>query len=86
MKAYLISKKESLVRTHDLVFLVNLAAKKDGVFKELREKAAVLNRYYIDTRYPLDFPTYYSKEEAKRAIDDVYEFRKIIRAKLKLKI
>ncbi|MBI5701422.1 HEPN domain-containing protein [Candidatus Saganbacteria bacterium] len=68
LKAFLIYKSELAPKTHDLVELVNLCIKQDKDFLSLKELIEVLNKYYIESKYPPDNPIIYSKDEAKSAI------------------
>jgi len=51
-KAYLLARRQSLIRTHDLVKLMSRCTSFDESFDELREACITLNEYYTDTRYP----------------------------------
>jgi HEPN domain-containing protein/predicted nucleotidyltransferase len=69
-KAYLFARRESLVRTHDLVRLLDRCILIDESFEGLRAACKTLNEYYTDTRYP-DTPRFgaaFSQEEADNAI------------------
>jgi HEPN domain-containing protein/predicted nucleotidyltransferase len=52
MKAYLFARRVSLVRTHDLVRLLDRCIRFDESFEDLRAACKTLNEYYTDTRYP----------------------------------
>ena len=60
LKALIIEKNSSLIKTHDLVLL----AKKLDAPEEIKIKCSKINPSYVDTRYP-DAPKAYSEEEAK---------------------
>lgn len=70
LKAYLFARRQSLVRTHDLVKLLNRCIAFDRAFGELGEICATLNEYYADTRYPdtLKFGIAFTIEEASIAV------------------
>jgi HEPN domain-containing protein/predicted nucleotidyltransferase len=70
LKAYLFARRQSLVRTHDLVKLLNHCVAFDRSFEELGEICVALNEYYADTRYPdtLKFSTAFTQEESVRAV------------------
>lgn len=36
---------------------------------KIKKEATVLNRYYIETRYPVEIPQEYSKKEIQKALD-----------------
>ena len=67
LKACLLYHKDTLPCVHDLVGLLNLCIKHNKKLKILKEKAEILNKYYIEAKYPLDNPIIYSKNEARQA-------------------
>ena len=71
LKGFLVFHNKKFQKIHDLVKLLNECKKVDKSFKKLEEECILLNEYYIETRYPLDAPIDYSKEEAKIALDAV---------------
>jgi len=54
LKAYLVYKKQTIKRTHDLMRLVKLCMHFDKGFELLFDKAEELNPYLTDSRYPED--------------------------------
>jgi HEPN domain-containing protein len=68
LKGYLIFKEGTFLRIHDLVALLNLCLQKDQSLEFLKQNIAILNQYYIETKYPLDEPIEYSRDEAKEAL------------------
>jgi HEPN domain-containing protein len=52
LKAFLVHRNEPFEKLHDLRLLCDLAAKFDERFKNLRDEAAALNRYAVQSRYP----------------------------------
>jgi HEPN domain-containing protein len=52
LKAYIVFKKNSFTKTHDLVRLVDICMEMDEDFETLRLFAAVLTPYEIAGRYP----------------------------------
>ena len=69
MKGYLIFREDTFHKIHDLVALLNLCLQKDKSLEFMKQNIAILNRYYIETKYPLDKPIEYSKDEAKEALN-----------------
>ena len=70
LKGFLISKKGKFPQIHDLIRLLNLCKEIDKNFEFLTNEASFLNRYYIETRYPPEIIVY-SKEECKKALDNI---------------
>lgn len=56
LKGYLLYKKHHLYDGHNLTWLCKQAAQTDEHFSLWIEKSALLNHYYIETRYPADIP------------------------------
>ena len=52
LKAYVILKKGMIIKTHDLVRLVDICMEFDREFESLRLFAAVLTPYEVAGRYP----------------------------------
>ena len=55
LKAFLIFKKYSLVKTHDLVQLIELSMKLDKEFEKIVDEADQLNPFSTKFRYPSEF-------------------------------
>ncbi|MGN1089534.1 MAG: HEPN domain-containing protein [Huintestinicola sp.] len=56
LKGYLLFKSRRLLDGHNLTWLCKQAAMMDSGFVKWLDESAVLNRYYIETRYPADIP------------------------------
>ena len=52
LKAYVVLKKGSVIKTHDLVRLTDICMEFDKDFESLRLFAAVLTPYEVSGRYP----------------------------------
>lgn len=51
---------------HNVIFLCKTAMKVNGGFADWIDECIALNNYYIQTRYPPDFPLEIDKETAKK--------------------
>lgn len=56
LKGFLLFKSRKLMDGHNLTWLCKQAAMMDNSFIQWIDESAVLNRYYIETRYPADIP------------------------------
>ena len=56
LKAFLLFKNRKLFDGHNLTWLCKQAALMDQSFTKWITKSTILNRYYIETRYPADIP------------------------------
>ena len=67
LKAFIIAKGLNFDRVHDLVHLLKTCSAHTHEFGELKEECILLNSAYIETRYPVHWPTEYSRETAEEA-------------------
>lgn len=67
LKAYIIGNGLDFGRVHDLVHLLRTCMAHDPTFDDLKEECILLNTAYIETRYPVHWPTNYTKETAEQA-------------------
>lgn len=73
IKAFLYAQGEEMVTGHSVTALTNWAEQFDSEFAALREDIAVLDGYYIPTRYPNGIPDsipakVYTKKPAQEAV------------------
>jgi HEPN domain-containing protein len=64
LKAYISTYDLEFERVHNLIALLKTCGKKDASLLSLMEECELLNAAYIDTRYPVHWPTDFSKEKA----------------------
>lgn len=64
LKAFMLYKNRKLFDGHNLTWLCKQAAQEDTDFMRWLTKCTMLNRYYIETRYPADIPLTVSYDEA----------------------
>lgn len=69
LKAFIIAANMEVEKVHNLVYLLKTCRKIEPSLEDLFEECEFLNSSYIDTRYPVHWPTNYTKERAKRARD-----------------
>jgi len=55
LKGYLACKQQKIIKTHDLMRLVDLCKKIDGDFKNMYDFAKQLNPFSTKFRYPTEF-------------------------------
>ncbi len=68
LKGYLLYKSRKLMDGHNLTWLCKQAAMMDSGFIQWIDESAVLNRYYIETRYPADIPMEISADDMQSLI------------------
>ena len=76
LKAMLIFYDLELMKIHDLIKLISFLENNASGIKEIDGEAALLNQYYIETRYAGDYPEFSWKdaEEALAAAKKIKEF------------
>lgn len=76
LKAMLIFYDLEPMKIHDLIKLTSLLENNAPDIKEIDEEAALLNQYYIETRYVGDYPEFFWKdaEEASAAAEKIKKF------------
>jgi len=67
LKSYIIAQGLEFKKIHDLPVLLNLCSTKDPSLQVLVDDCRILNRFYIDTRYLVHWPSNYTKGEALKA-------------------
>jgi HEPN domain-containing protein len=80
LKAIIVADAIEFKKIHDLVALLKMIIVKRSDFKELTENCKLLSPYYIDTRYPVHWPTDYTKETAIKAKDAAEKIRNRVRS------
>lgn len=76
LKSLLVFHQKELPKIHDLIRLENLLIENEPEVKNLHEDLVVLNGYYIETRYPGDYPefSWNDAEEALAAAEKIKSF------------
>lgn len=72
LKGFILFRTNTHVDGHNLTWLCRQAMKYDHHFIEWLDESAVLNKFYIETRYPSDIPL----ELVPEQIQKVYEMAK----------
>lgn len=82
LKALIIFFKKHVPKVHDLLELETILILVQPEVKELHEDLTVLNRYYITTRYPGDYPEF-SWKDAKEAYEAALRVKDFVLKKIK---
>jgi len=83
LKAHIVAYDLEFEKIHDLPILLKICMQKDPNLQTSLEDCKFLNRYYIEARYPVQWPTRYDKKEAKKAELAAKHIRDSIKNKLK---
>lgn len=81
LKAFLIVKKREFPKIHLLDRLLELCINIDSDFEQLKIEAVALNDYYIDTRYPGDYPQF-SFKQAREAFEKALKIKEFVLKKI----
>ncbi len=82
LKAFIVARDLEFQKIHDLLVLLKLCSAVEPEFSEIWDDCKFLNRFYIDTRYPVHWPTNYTKEQALKAKTASAQVRNLIRKAL----
>jgi len=82
MKAFLIHLNIEPPKTHDLVKLESMICEHDSSFNQFHSEFEQLCQYYIETRYPGDWPEGIDIKEAKIAFESALKIKDFIFKKL----
>jgi HEPN domain-containing protein len=69
LKAFIVAYDLEFEKIHNLIQLLKICGKKNPSLLSLMEQCELLNTVYIDTRYPVHWPTDYSKEKTLKMQD-----------------
>ena len=86
LKAYIIAHDLAFSKVHDLVYLLKICSDNMPELGLLKEDCIFLNAAYIDTRYPVHWPTDYTRETALKLYTSADNIAQTIRKKLGLKL
>lgn len=83
LKSYIIAYDLEFKKIHDLSMLLKLCLTKKLTLKILMDDYKFLNQFYVDTQYPVHWPTNYTKEEALKAKSAAEHIRSAIKSAIK---
>jgi HEPN domain-containing protein len=84
LKAYVVANELEFRKIHDLPLLLKICSSKDSTLDGLRDACEYLNTFYVETRYPVHWPTNFSFEEAQKALKGADQIRSVIKEKIDL--
>lgn len=84
LKAYIIGQGLAFDKVHDLVHLLKTCSAFEPAFGGLKEDSIFLNTAYVETRYPVHWPTSYTKETAQQARIAALNIARMVRSRLAL--
>lgn len=78
LKSFIVAHDLEFEKTHNLIKLLKICASQKGELQQLMAECERLNTVYVDTRYPVHWPTDYSKEKALKLKRDVEKIAAMI--------
>lgn len=82
LKGFLVYSNKEFPKVHQLEKLLQLCKNIDSTFKELDEESILLSEFYIETRYPGDWPEFFLSE-AKKAYQAALKIKDFILERIK---
>ena len=86
LKAFIICNGLNFSKLHDLVHLLKTCSEHEPTLEKLKEDCILLSSAYIDTRYPVHWPTDYTRETAKKLHVAAFNISGIIREQINQKL
>lgn len=77
LKAFIVYHSQRYPRIHPVDALWELCYKLDVGFQKVKEEAAFLTKFYIETRYPGDYPDF-TKDDAQKAYDAALRIKEFV--------
>lgn len=81
LKGLLVSHTKDFPKIHDLLDLETLLLDITPKVKEIHQDLVLLNRYYVETRYPGDYPQF-SLDECQKAYEAALRVKDFVSAKV----
>ena len=82
LKAYVVANELEFRKAHDLPLLLRICSVKDSTLEALGDACEYLNAFYVETRYPVHWPTNFSYEEAEKSLKAADRIRSLIKEKI----
>lgn len=82
LKAYIIAHELEFRKIHDLTVLLKICFSKDPSLEQLSDDCEYLAPFYVDTRYPVHWPTNFSLQETQKALQSASRIRTLPKDKL----
>ena len=82
LKAYIVARELEFRKTHELILLLKICVGKDSSFEQIKNDCEFLNTYYVDTRYPVHWPSNFSEDEARKAFQASLRIKSSVTNKL----
>lgn len=81
LKGFLLLRKQKYPKSHDLLEIITLCQEVDPGFASIKESGAILNPYYIESRYFATTSEAYSREDSQKAIENATAIIEFIKSR-----
>lgn len=82
LKALIIAKDLEFAKVHDLVHFLRTCAGLEPAFAALKEDCITLNTAYVESRYPVHWPTSYTKETTEQSRTAALNIARMVRDRI----
>lgn len=82
LKAFIVANKLEFRPIHNLLELFELCKESEIEVEKIEQDCRYLNPFYIDTRYPVHWPTHYDKDVASKAMESTSRIRDCVKTLL----
>ena len=83
LKGYIVARDLEFRKTHDLSMLLSICISQDSAFEVLSEECEYLNTFYVESRYPVHWPTDFSRTEAENSSQAAEKIRSLVKKQLR---
>ena len=84
LKGYIVAKDLEFRKTHDLSMLLSICISQNSAFEALSEECEYLNTFYVESRYPVHWPTDFSRTEAENSSQAAEKIRSLVKRQLRI--
>jgi HEPN domain-containing protein len=84
LKGYIVAKDLEFRKTHDLSMLLSICMSQNSAFEALAEECEYLNTFYVESRYPVHWPTDFSRREAENSSQAAEKIRSLVKRQLRI--
>jgi len=82
LKAFIVAYDLEFEKSHNLIYLLKLCKQKESALSNLNDECEFLNTFYIETCYPVHWPTNYTKEKALHSKEAALKIAEKIKERL----
>lgn len=82
LKSYIVANDLEFRKIHDLVALLKTCEEKSSDFKDLFDDCKFLQKFYIETRYPVVWESTWAREDALLAQEHAEKIKDFITSRL----